>query len=114
MRPTSLRELPEPPVSSGHHARNKSLSGIEVTGTSTKSGIASAAAAAGGNDYAYPQVVHHPRNTSNATTGGPSSKEKVKSHSDGYDHLGPKPTVKPTGNSVTYCRWGHLNICYHR
>ncbi|CAL1545941.1 unnamed protein product, partial [Lymnaea stagnalis] len=95
MRPTSLRELPEPPVS--NHTRNASLSGIEASSNSMKGAVAP-----GGPEYAYPQHLpqHGNRNTpggKNSVVGnGITSEKKVKSHSDGYDHLRPKLSAKPT------------------
>lgn len=99
MRPTSLRELPEPPISI-HHSRNKSLSGVEALSTSTKgsSGAAAGASAAGSTDLSYHQHGHHARNCKSVPSVNViASMDKDKPHSDGYDHLGPKRCSKPTG-----------------
>lgn len=96
MRPTSLRELPEPPVF--NHVRNSSMSGAELPNSSMKTGGASGAA---GADYSH--VQHPPRNNAgnkNSMAGNSSSVEnKVTSHSYGYDHLHAKSAAKPTGRS---------------
>ncbi|KAH9512648.1 hypothetical protein Btru_039034 [Bulinus truncatus] len=94
MRPQSLRELPEPPVS--NHTRNASMSGIENNSAAKNNGTQD------GPEYAYPQHVplfkNNPSNRSSAvdTVGGPSTENKVKSHSEGYDHLRPKLPSRPS------------------
>ena len=52
---------------------------------------------AAANNYAYPKHVS-PRGARSGSTkvAGVGEIDKVKSHSDGYDHLGQKPQNKPT------------------
>lgn len=83
LRPTSLRELPEPPVSA-RHSRNTSMSGVELPAVpdTEPAGIdrrGDKYDSTNDEEYAYPKHVS-PRAAKD--TG------KVKSHSDGYDHLG--------------------------
>ncbi|XP_059146418.1 uncharacterized protein LOC131933998 [Physella acuta] len=97
MRPTSLRELPEPPVF--NHVRNSSMSGPELPNSSMKTSGASSAA---GADYSH--VQHPPRNNAgnkNSMVGNSSGVEnKVTSHSYGYDHLHAKSAAKPTDYDI--------------
>ncbi|CAG5124855.1 unnamed protein product, partial [Candidula unifasciata] len=96
MRPTSLRELPEPPISI-HHSRNKSLSGVEALSTSAKGSGGAGAPGAGMGDLSHHQHGHHARNCKSVPSVNIiASMEKDQPHSDGYDHLGPKRCIKPT------------------
>ncbi|KAI8776825.1 glutamic acid-rich protein [Biomphalaria glabrata] len=95
MRPQSLRELPEPPVS--NHTRNTSMSGMEMPSSSVKNN-----GATDGPEYAYPHHVPLFKNNQNNrgssgmdSSGAASGENKVKSHSEGYDHLGVKSS-RPT------------------
>ncbi|XP_005109098.1 uncharacterized protein LOC101860366 [Aplysia californica] len=103
LRPTSLRELPEPPVSS-HHARNASQSGVvEVPSSSGHMVVgedeANDPVAYGYHHYHEPN--HHRANSSGGGMGigienNVGLRDRPGSINDGYDHLGAKPSVKPT------------------
>ncbi|GFN87375.1 hypothetical protein PoB_001388100 [Plakobranchus ocellatus] len=98
LRPTSLRELPEPPVSA-KHSRNTSMSGVElppvpdaaIGGSMRGEGDEGV----GNNMYAYPKHVSPRGMRTNVKTSG-QEVDQVRSHSDGYDHLGQKPQGKLT------------------
>ncbi|GFS07208.1 hypothetical protein ElyMa_004724700 [Elysia marginata] len=97
IRPTSLRELPQPPVSA-RHSCNVAMSAMEAP--SMPESVHTAGEREVGDtdvmndDYAYPKHVS-PAGAKGSVKIGGGDAGKIKSHSDGYDHLGQRPQEKP-------------------